>query len=172
MQIEKIIEFAASLSQFFPAITQWLSGERGEIIAPDIVAIAKSITGELKEQQIVSKLAQHPQLLLEFRRNDEGHRTRNAEPRGRKNLRADIMVVSAAVGMALCLLALGIYRQNLPGEAVGIISTIAGIFGSCLKDAYAFEFGSSRGSKDKDETVASFMQKNFSHSFFTLLPLG
>jgi hypothetical protein len=45
----------------------------------------------------------------------------------------------------------------LPGEAVGIISTVAGIFGACLKDAYAFEFGSSRGSKEKDSTVAAML---------------
>jgi len=41
----------------------------------------------------------------------------------------------------------------------GIISTVAGIFGACLKDAYAFEFGSSRGSKEKDMTVASLVEK-------------
>jgi hypothetical protein len=43
---------------------------------------------------------------------------------------------------------------------VGIISTIAGIFGACLKDAYTFEFGSSLGSKQKDDTVAALMERN------------
>ena len=37
---------------------------------------------------------------------------------------------------------------------VGIISTVAGIFGACLRDAFQFEFGSSRGSRDKDELLA------------------
>jgi hypothetical protein len=40
--------------------------------------------------------------------------------------------------------------MSLSGEVIGIVSTIAGIFGSCLKDACAFEFGSSRGSKEKE----------------------
>jgi hypothetical protein len=53
----------------------------------------------------------------------------------------------------ICLGSLAFFKETLPGEAVGIISTIAGIFGSCLKDAYAFEFGSSRGSKAKDAAV-------------------
>jgi uncharacterized protein YacL len=79
---------------------------------------------------------------------------------GRKNKRADIMVISAALGLIICLLIITIYQDKLPGEAVGIISTIAGIFGSCLKDAYNFEFGSSRGSKEKDLTVASILNKN------------
>ena len=72
---------------------------------------------------------------------------------GRRNFRADIMVISAACGLVLCLVSLGHYSEELPGEAVGIISTIAGIFGACLKDAYAFEFGSSRGSKEKDAAL-------------------
>jgi hypothetical protein len=32
---------------------------------------------------------------------------------------------------------------------------VAGIFGARLKDAYGFEFGSSRGSKDKDDKISS-----------------
>lgn len=39
---------------------------------------------------------------------------------------------------------------SVPGEVVGIVSTIAGIFGACLRDAFQFEFGSSRGSREKD----------------------
>ena len=75
----------------------------------------------------------------------------------KSNTRADIMVIAAAVGLLSCLISLALFRSNLPGEAVGIISTIAGIFGSCLKDAYSFEFGSSRGSKVKD--LAGFMRE-------------
>lgn len=74
---------------------------------------------------------------------------------GRSNLRADIMVLSAAFGLIACLATITLYRTSLPGEAVGIISTIAGIFGACLKDAYAFEFGSSRGSKLKDSKLSA-----------------
>ena len=45
---------------------------------------------------------------------------------------------------------LAFFGDSLSGEGVGIISTISGIFGSCLKDAFGFEFGSSRGSREKD----------------------
>lgn len=84
---------------------------------------------------------------------------------GRSNLRADIMVVSAACGLIGCLVTITLYRINLPGEAVSIISTIAGIFGSCLKDAYAFEFGSSRGSKLKDSKLsAPFLSKQLKNN--------
>jgi len=73
----------------------------------------------------------------------------------RRNVRADVMVALDVIGLVACLLVLCLFRTSLPGEAVGIISTIAGIFGACLRDAHQFEFGSSRGSKDKDEALAS-----------------
>ncbi len=72
-----------------------------------------------------------------------------------RNKRLNIMVIGAAVGLIFCLLILTSYKGDLPGEVVGIISTVSGIFGACLKDAYSFEFGSSRGSKDKDERLSS-----------------
>jgi hypothetical protein len=72
-----------------------------------------------------------------------------------RNRRLNIMVIGAAVGLLFCLLALASYKGDLPGEVVGIISTVAGIFGACLKDAYSFEFGSSRGSKDKDDKISA-----------------
>ncbi|MDR1334462.1 MAG: hypothetical protein LBJ71_04545 [Holosporaceae bacterium] len=71
------------------------------------------------------------------------------------NRRQNIMVVSAALGLIFCLLILTSYKRDLPGEVVGIISTISGIFGACLKDAYSFEFGSSRGSKEKDNKITT-----------------
>jgi uncharacterized membrane protein YeaQ/YmgE (transglycosylase-associated protein family) len=74
---------------------------------------------------------------------------------GRHNTRADVMVISAAVGLLACLLSLVLYREKIPPEAVGIISTIAGLFGACLKDAFSFEFGSSRSSMNKDATISN-----------------
>ncbi len=69
---------------------------------------------------------------------------------GGHNTRADVMVIGAVVGLISCLAVLIFFKGDIPGEVVGIVSMIAGIFGACLKDAYAFEFGSSRGSKEKD----------------------
>jgi hypothetical protein len=69
------------------------------------------------------------------------------------------MVAAAAVGLISCLLVLVFFRKDIPGEAVGIISTVAGIFGACLRDAYQFEFGSSRGSKEKDALIAEQLNK-------------
>lgn len=72
-----------------------------------------------------------------------------------RNKRLNIMVAGASLGLIFCLLMLTSYKGDLPGEVVGIISTVSGIFGACLKDAYSFEFGSSRGSKDKDDKISA-----------------
>lgn len=171
-----IIAAALGLAEFAPMIARWLGGENAENIASDVITTAKKITKTNDPYEAVQKLQKDPLLVLEFQRailKQEAdleaaflHDKQNARQRdmaylhaGFKNTRADVMVCAAATGLIMCLVALGFYSDNLPGEAVGIISTVAGIFGACLKDAYAFEFGSSRGSKEKDQTVAQLMDE-------------
>ena len=176
MSNTSILKAATTLAAFFPSILKWINGSSGENIATDILKIAQNITGHNDLNGIEMALSENPRTLLDFQkallafeRSMSWHETsdRNSARRrdmdlinaGRQNFRADIMVIAAAIGLSSCLLALAFYRGSLPGEAVGIISTIAGIFGSCLKDAYAFEFGSSRGSKEKDWQFSNFFKK-------------
>lgn len=77
-----------------------------------------------------------------------------AIPEPGQGARADVMVIGAVVGLIACLLVLALFKAQIPGEAVGVISTVAGIFGTCLRDAFQFEFGSSRGSRSKDALLA------------------
>ncbi len=70
-----------------------------------------------------------------------------------RNRRLTIMVVGSAVGLIICLLVITMFKNDLPGETVGIVSTIAGIFGACMKDAYSSEFGSSN-KKDFQQHVS------------------
>jgi hypothetical protein len=145
-------------------------------VSEKIIEIAKNITKARNESDAIARLKEDKNMLLLFQKavlaaeceidvavikDKESARTRDIAiiDSGRKNMRADIMVIAAAIGLFICLTAIVLYRNDLPGEAVGIISTIAGIFGSCLKDAYNFEFGSSRGSKEKDRTVAAMLNR-------------
>lgn len=167
---------ALGLAQFAPVIAKWIGGENAESAAEDVLALARRITGTDEPMDMIRALQNSPELLIAFQkaviqletememyayrdRQDARARDVSLITMGQKNYRADVMVVCAAGGLISCLLSLACYSDNLPGEAVGIISTVAGIFGACLKDAYAFEFGSSRGSKMKDSTVASFIER-------------
>ena len=65
------------------------------------------------------------------------------------NYRADILAFLAVAGLVLCVWFVA-RDSSLPERAVNAIMFIAGILASAVKDVYSFEFGSSRGSKDKD----------------------
>lgn len=167
-----IMQIAMAFADLVPSITRWFSDDpkheyRNKGIADTVIDIAKRVTGSGDAAAALRVLQSNPNILIEFQksimkvdrdlesaylydRQDARSRDIAMLSSGRYNFRADVMVVSAAFGLLSCLVALAYYHDNLPGEAVGIISTVAGIFGSCLKDAYSFEFGSSRGSKTKD----------------------
>ncbi len=173
-----ILALAHALTEFVPFMAHWLGGDESGKAAHTVADIAQTITGEKDPLRILQSLKENPKLVAEFQqailkmnldleiatyKDRESARLRDISlaQAGRNNLRADIMVISAAFGLIACLMTITFYRMSLPGEAVGIISTIAGIFGSCLKDAYAFEFGSSRGSKLKDNKLSAlFLAKS------------
>lgn len=161
------------LAQFAPHLMRYFgAGQESTAVAERVVQIAQSVTATgspaeaLEAMRVNAARAQEFQLrVLELDaqleqaylgdRADARRRDIALAHAGRRNVRADVMVALDVVGLVACLAVLCLYRTALPGEAVGIISTIAGIFGACLKDAHQFEFGSSRGSKDKDEALVS-----------------
>lgn len=163
------ITIAMGLAQFAPAVIKWITGSDGaEQSTQKVIDIATQVTGAKTPEDALKAIQSSAQAQLDFRRAIMDHdmameklaaddrasaRTRDTEIRkttGGHNIRADVMVISAVAGLVSCLIVLIFFRGDIPGEVVGIVSTVAGIFGSCLKDAYSFEFGSSRGSKEKD----------------------
>lgn len=176
--ISQIIQTACYICSLIPTINKyfekWSKKYAVEPVANTLVSIAQSITKTTDISKLQQQIKSDPKLANELQeaflknrkeielaiiKDKQNARARDiAINKIRKNIRADIMVISAAVGLVSCLIFIACFR-NLPGEIIGIISTIAGIFGSCLKDAYSFEFGSSRGSKEKDQTVASMIDK-------------
>jgi hypothetical protein len=85
---------------------------------------------------------------------------------GVSNKRANWMVALDVVGLLACLagmMGLGWFKAAYPNEITEgtfsallvQLSTLASFFGLCLRDAHQFEFGSSRGSRDKDALVVA-----------------
>lgn len=79
--------------------------------------------------------------------------------------RKNAMIIGDVVGLVICLVAigaLGFARAKYPeaisegvfGALLAQLTTIASIFGLCLRDAHQFEFGSSRGSETKTAMLA------------------
>lgn len=167
-----LIPIAMGLAQVAPQIIRWLSGsDKAGEVAAQVVDVAQAITGIADPQQAAQAVQADPALQLQFQqrmaelsadmdkaylldRQDARGRDVALAQAGRRNTRADVMVAIDAFGLVVCLVLLGMYRKDLPGEVVALISTIASIFGLCLRDAHQFEFGSSRGSRDKDDLLA------------------
>lgn len=165
---------ALALAQFAPSILRFFgAGESSAAVAQKVVEIAAGVTGTSDPASMVEQLRANAELQHRFnlavlaadtdlektfladrqdaRRRDVDVRKLNAG----KNKRADLMVVCDWLGLIACLVVLTLFRKEIPGEVVALLSTIASLFGLCLRDAHQFEFGSSRGSRDKDEMLAA-----------------
>lgn len=162
----------ALASQFAPGIVKAITGSsKAAEVAGKVVNIAQTITGTNTPEAAGEVLKTDPAKLLEFQKSmadieleEEKQRyadiadarNRDIEIRkvsGGQNHRADYMVLMDVVGLIACLIVLCLYRKEIPAEAVGLISTIAAAFSLCLRDAHQFEFGSSRSSQAKDNTI-------------------
>lgn len=172
------ISLALALAQYAPSIMRFLgAGESSTQVAEQVAGIATQVTGattpeealerlrastEAQERYRMAVLAADERLEAAYLADRASARARDVEVRrvsGGRNVRADVMIVGVVVGLLACLATLVLWREAIPGEVVGIVSTIAGIFGACLRDAFQFEFGSSRGSKEKDGVIAAQFQR-------------
>jgi hypothetical protein len=171
------ISIALALAQFAPSIMRFLGvGNSSVEAAQKVVDIAQGVAGaktpeealqairanaELAQQFNLAVLAGEKELELAYLGDRQSARARDVEflKAGRTNTRADVMVVGVVLGLIACLASLIWFRGGLPGEAVGIISTVAGIFGACLRDAFQFEFGSSRSNRDKDSVISQMANR-------------
>lgn len=170
------ISAAIALAQFAPSILRFFGvGDKPVAVAERVVQIAQGITGGATPTEALERMRADAALAQQFNlavlaadtelekaalADRQGARERDVEIRklnDGKNTRADLMVIGAVLGLISCLLVLAFFKKDVPGEVVGIISTVAGIFGACLRDAFQFEFGSSRSSRDKDALIARQM---------------
>lgn len=163
---------AIALAKFAPSLLRYFGvGETSSKVAEKAIDIAKAVTGAGSIEQALGALERNAEAARLFHVEivkadgdlekaylaDRGDaRARDLEVRklnDGQNTRQDVMIIGAVLGLIACLGVLVFFSETVPGEVVGILSMIAGIFGACLKDAYAFEFGSSRGSKEKDAVL-------------------
>lgn len=74
---------------------------------------------------------------------------------GKDNSRANWMIAGATVGLIVCVLG-GVWMHmyaKLDAASSTLLTTFAGYFGLSLRDAFTFEFGSSRSSQKKDAII-------------------
>lgn len=166
------LTIALGLAQFAPSLLRYFGvGEKSATIAEKVIGLAQTVTGAPNGEAALAALQVDPKLAQEFNlavlnadteleqayladRKDARARDVVLRQAGFANKRADWMVVGDVIGLVACLVVLALFREEMPGEVVSLLSTVASIFGLCLRDAHQFEFGSSRGSKDKDALLS------------------
>lgn len=162
------LAIALSLAELAPRLMRYFgAGEQSAVVAEKVIEAAKKVTGEPTGEAALAAIQANPGLAHEWRmaalaadtdleqaylddRRDARARDVALAQAGFRNRRADWMVVIDAVGLVACLAVLALFRKEIPAEVVTLLSTIASLFGVCLRDAHQFEFGSSRGSREKD----------------------
>lgn len=163
------VSAALLLAKIAPDIIGWIKGDKAKSVAEKVVDVATELTGLPNPREAAEAVIADPSLAMQFRErmaamevevlrmelaDVQNARQRDVEIRkaGGENSRANWMIAGDVVGLVVCLVVLTAVPE-LPGEVRGIIGTIAGFFGLGLRDAHTFEFGSSRGSKAKDDLL-------------------
>lgn len=173
-----LVPIALALAQFAPHLMRYFgAGETSTSVAEQVVGIAQSITGAATPEAALEQMRASVQFQHQFamktleidaqletafladRKDSRAHDIAVRQLNDGRNTRADVMIALDVVGLIACLVVLVFFRDEIPGEAVGLISTIASVFGLCLRDAHQFEFGSSRNNRDKDLTIARLAQQ-------------
>ncbi len=166
------ISIAMGLAQFAPQVIKWISGsDKAAEAAAKVVQIAEAVTGK-QGPEALDALKADPALVLQFRqalianeteldkayladRQDARRRDVALAQAGRYNWRGDLLALLAVGGLVLCVWFVA-RDTEMPERAVNAIMFVAGVLAAAVRDVYNFEFGSSRGSKSKDDVIARF----------------
>lgn len=158
-----------------PHVARWLAGDNAATAAEKIIDTASSVVGAGSPQEILERLkadaalradtaikmatldAQLEQSYLDDRANARA-RDVAIQSGGRRNYRADIMLAMAFAGVAFISWLLLSYRVDGGAAVGGFLIGVGGALVKMIGDAFAFEFGSSRSSKDKEAIIATVVK--------------
>jgi hypothetical protein len=163
-----LLVLAAQLAPYLlPKVAKALGGDKAEKVAETVVDIAEAVTGK-KGQEAVDVVKANPETALSYLQAQMAQEERlealvvedrkSARERdkafiaaGRWNFRADLMVLGCVV--ALVFIVNEIAGTEVKPEVLAIFNMAVGALLKMLGDAFAYEFGSSRGSKEKDDLL-------------------
>jgi hypothetical protein len=161
-------------AEFLPTLAAKIAGDRAGDLAETVVATATAAAGlprDARPEQIIATLRgnaaaleevrykfellnqQEHQRILEDRQSARAYQAQLGES-GRR--RGDFMLVGVSLGLLACIVAVVWPGVQIEDAELALLSAVAGALLKMLSDAFAFEFGSSRGSKEKDDQLREF----------------
>jgi len=164
-----LIPIAMQLAQFAPSIIKLLAGDKAGEVAGKVVDVARAVTGAdeakfaVEAIQMDSAKAAEFQLAIGAQQADwdrmyladtQSARARDVElaKAGIKNHRANVLA-SAAVMLVILSLAVVVWSSGADDFAKATISLILGRALGWTDQLFSFEFGTTRASKAKDDTI-------------------
>lgn len=164
-------------AQVLPSLVGRIGGDRAEEVAKNVVDTAKTVAGvksddpreilaalEAKDErkaELQAELARIEQLEAERVIEDRvsaRERDRALREAGGGNARATAMLILSFLGLVGCVGSAVVLAPQLGNAEIGLLTTVAGVLLKMLSDAFAFEFGSSRGSKNKEAMLGEFQR--------------
>lgn len=166
-----LIPIAMALAQFVPGIVKLLTGsDKAEDVAGQVVGIAQTITGTSDGEAALAAIKADPNKVLEFQQAmaqqqadlEKAYLADTADARmrdveiakaGAHNYRANVLAGAALLLVIACLIVV-VWMSDLNEYAKGMITLICGRALGWVEQIFSFEFGTTRASKTKDDTIS------------------
>lgn len=163
-------------AKYVPDIIGYFKGDKAGEVAGKVLDIAQTVTGTQTPEAATQALSADPEKVLAFQQAVMQDRTelqrlfladvQNARERdvklaqaGRRNYRADVMLSLTFLGMVACVGCLLYFKVDANTAVGGALLMLVGKLLGNWSSAFDFEFGSSRGSRDKDESLNKLLTK-------------
>lgn len=164
------ITIAMGLAQFAPQLVRWITGSDDAAAgAQKVVDIAGAVTGKSDPAQALAALQADTQMQIQFQQAVMAQQadlekafladTQSARARdvalvqaGVRNYRASALVAAALMLVIVCL-GVVIWQSELNEFAKGAVTLILGRALGWVEQVFSFEFGTTRASKTKDDTI-------------------
>lgn len=162
---------AAIAEMVLPKIGKWIAGDKGEKVAGQVVGVAQAVTGTGSPEQALEALRASTEMQAKLQERlidleadlEKAYLADRADARardvairasGQTNWRADALAILVVVGVVTIPVLL-IFVSVPEGPGRDLLMVMAGVLGKALGDIIHFEFGSSRGSKDKNSLIST-----------------
>lgn len=167
-----LIPLLVQLAGLAPTLMKYVgAGESSVKVAEQVIGVAQAVTGASSPEAAVAALGSNPEQANAFRLKvlenerawDEAvlkdiqsarERDTRLHEAGYRNTRANSMYHLAVFIVFVLVLAVW-WDDSLNEYVKGIVTLVLGRFLGYLDQVYNFEFGTTRASKTKDETIAN-----------------
>ena len=174
LAIPLLIQLAGSV----PALMKFVgAGTKSVEIAEQVVSVARAVTGETDNKKAADIIANDPAKAAEFqiRVNEQmmawdsmflldiqDAREREVKLRqaGYTSSRANMMLISAYIGVAICFL--GIWSSDINEFQKSVLSLVLGRMLGYIDQGFNFEFGTTRTSRSKDDVIEKLTKNGHS----------